>query len=112
ESSLNPKLARAIAKQTGARADYTLYGDTLGPAGSGGATYLDMELANFRSEAPLTPKPPRAIAKQTGARADYTLYGDTLGPAGSSGDTYLHMELANADAMVKGFPGGTAGCTG
>ena len=26
--------------------DYTLYGDTLGPAGSAGATYLEMERAN------------------------------------------------------------------
>ncbi|MCW3016350.1 MAG: hypothetical protein JWO02_3442, partial [Solirubrobacterales bacterium] len=46
ESSVNPKLAEAIAKQTGARADLTLYGDTLGPAGSAGATYLGMEHAN------------------------------------------------------------------
>jgi zinc/manganese transport system substrate-binding protein len=46
ESSLNPKLADAIAKQTGARADLTLYGDTLGPAGSSGDTYLHMELSN------------------------------------------------------------------
>jgi ABC-type Zn uptake system ZnuABC Zn-binding protein ZnuA len=46
ESSLNPKLVRAIARHTGARADYTLYGDTLGPRGSDGATYLRMELHN------------------------------------------------------------------
>ena len=46
ESSINPKLARALAEQTGASADYTLYGDTLGPAGSSGATYLTMEQAN------------------------------------------------------------------
>jgi zinc/manganese transport system substrate-binding protein len=46
ESSLNPKLADAIAAQTGARADYTLYGDTLGPAGSSGDTYVHMEQAN------------------------------------------------------------------
>ena len=46
ESSMNPKLAEAIAAQTGARADYTLYGDTLGPAGSNGDTYLQMERAN------------------------------------------------------------------
>jgi hypothetical protein len=36
ESSLSPKVADAIASQTGASADYTLYGDTLGPAGSSG----------------------------------------------------------------------------
>ncbi len=46
ESSINPKLAQAIARDTGATADYTLYGDTLGPAGSPGATYLGMEQAN------------------------------------------------------------------
>jgi ABC-type Zn uptake system ZnuABC Zn-binding protein ZnuA len=46
ESSINPKLAKAIAHETGASADHTLYGDTLGPAGSRGATYLSMEVAN------------------------------------------------------------------
>jgi ABC-type Zn uptake system ZnuABC Zn-binding protein ZnuA len=46
ESSINPKLARAIADQTGATSDLTLYGDTLGPKGSSGATYLTMEQAN------------------------------------------------------------------
>ncbi len=46
ESSINPKLARAIARQTGASSSYTLYGDTLGPAGSSGATYLAMERTN------------------------------------------------------------------
>jgi zinc/manganese transport system substrate-binding protein len=46
ESSINPKLARAIARQTGATSDHALYGDTLGPKGSRGATYLNMERAN------------------------------------------------------------------
>jgi ABC-type Zn uptake system ZnuABC Zn-binding protein ZnuA len=46
ESSLSPKVAEAIASQTGASADHTLYGDTLGPEGSAGATYLGMEAAN------------------------------------------------------------------
>jgi ABC-type Zn uptake system ZnuABC Zn-binding protein ZnuA/ABC-type Mn2+/Zn2+ transport system permease subunit len=46
ESSLSPKLAETIASQTGATADYTLYGDTLGPADSSGDTYLHMERAN------------------------------------------------------------------
>jgi ABC-type Zn uptake system ZnuABC Zn-binding protein ZnuA/ABC-type Mn2+/Zn2+ transport system permease subunit len=49
ESSLSPKVAEAIASQTGASASYTLYGDTLGPAGSDGATYLQMEAANANS---------------------------------------------------------------
>jgi ABC-type Zn uptake system ZnuABC Zn-binding protein ZnuA len=46
ESSLSAKVAEAIASQTGATAEHTLYGDTLGPAGSSGATYLSMEAAN------------------------------------------------------------------
>jgi ABC-type Zn uptake system ZnuABC Zn-binding protein ZnuA/ABC-type Mn2+/Zn2+ transport system permease subunit len=46
ESSLSSKVAEAIANQTGASAEYTLYGDTLGPEGSDGATYIEMEEAN------------------------------------------------------------------
>lgn len=46
ESSLSSKVADAIARQTGVSAEYTLYGDTLGPEGSDGATYLGMEQAN------------------------------------------------------------------
>ena len=46
ETSINQKLAQALAGQTGATAHYDLYGDTLGPAGSPGATYLGMERAN------------------------------------------------------------------
>jgi zinc/manganese transport system substrate-binding protein len=46
ESSLSPKVADAIANQTGADSSYTLFGDTLGPSGSDGATYLSMEAAN------------------------------------------------------------------
>jgi zinc/manganese transport system substrate-binding protein len=46
ESSLNSRLVKAIARQTGATADHTLYGDTLGPAGTAGTTYLGMEQAN------------------------------------------------------------------
>jgi ABC-type Zn uptake system ZnuABC Zn-binding protein ZnuA len=43
ERSVNAKLARALADETGARVDDSLYGDTLGPEGSDGATYLAME---------------------------------------------------------------------
>jgi ABC-type Zn uptake system ZnuABC Zn-binding protein ZnuA len=46
ESSVNPKLADAIAKETGASSDLTLYGDTLGDKGSDGATYVGMEQHN------------------------------------------------------------------
>jgi ABC-type Zn uptake system ZnuABC Zn-binding protein ZnuA/ABC-type Mn2+/Zn2+ transport system permease subunit len=46
ESSLSPKVVEAIARQTGASAEYTLYGDTLGPEGSSGDTYVRMEEAN------------------------------------------------------------------
>ena len=46
ESSISSKVADAIARQTGASSDYELYGDTLGPEGSPGATYLGMERSN------------------------------------------------------------------
>jgi ABC-type Zn uptake system ZnuABC Zn-binding protein ZnuA/ABC-type Mn2+/Zn2+ transport system permease subunit len=46
ESSINKRLAQTIARETGASADYTLYGDSLGPQGSPGGTYLEMEAAN------------------------------------------------------------------
>jgi ABC-type Zn uptake system ZnuABC Zn-binding protein ZnuA len=46
EASLNPGLAQALARETGARADLELYGDALGPPGSAGDTYLKMEAAN------------------------------------------------------------------
>jgi ABC-type Zn uptake system ZnuABC Zn-binding protein ZnuA len=46
ETSISPRLAQQIAAETGARADYKLYGDSLGPKGSPGATYLSMEQTN------------------------------------------------------------------
>ncbi len=46
EQSLNKRLAQTIAHETGASAEYALYGDTLGPRGSSGETYTSMELAN------------------------------------------------------------------
>jgi ABC-type Zn uptake system ZnuABC Zn-binding protein ZnuA len=49
ESSLPPKTAEAIGKQAGVKVEAgedSLYGDTLGPAGSPGATYLQMEEHN------------------------------------------------------------------
>jgi zinc/manganese transport system substrate-binding protein len=46
ESSINPDLAKTLARETGAKADYVLYGDTLGAEGSSGDTYLKMEAAN------------------------------------------------------------------
>jgi ABC-type Zn uptake system ZnuABC Zn-binding protein ZnuA len=49
ESSLSPKLARTIARETGAAAGLTLYGDTLGPSGSSADTYLKMEAVNART---------------------------------------------------------------
>ena len=47
ESSLSPGLAEAIASQTGAQVGRELYGDTLGPEGSNGDTYLKMEASNM-----------------------------------------------------------------
>ncbi|MGI5174917.1 metal ABC transporter substrate-binding protein [Dactylosporangium sp. CA-152071] len=49
ESSLPPKTAEAIARQAGVRVvagEDALYGDTLGPEGSAGDTYLKMEAHN------------------------------------------------------------------
>jgi zinc/manganese transport system substrate-binding protein/manganese/iron transport system substrate-binding protein len=46
ESSVDSKLERAIAEQGGARVGEPLWADTLGPAGSGGATYLESLAAN------------------------------------------------------------------
>lgn len=46
ESSVSPKLAEAIARDTGVSTEYTLYGDTLGPEGSDGATWLEMMRTN------------------------------------------------------------------
>jgi ABC-type Zn uptake system ZnuABC Zn-binding protein ZnuA len=45
ESSLPPKAAEAIAKEAGVKVvegDGALYGDSLGPEGSGASTYIDM----------------------------------------------------------------------
>jgi len=40
ESSVSPKLAQEVASEAGATVDASLYGDTLGPSGSPGATYI------------------------------------------------------------------------
>ena len=50
ESSMSPKLARTIARESGARvidAD-ALYADALGPIGSGADTYIDATVNNTR----------------------------------------------------------------
>jgi zinc/manganese transport system substrate-binding protein len=46
ESSINPKLEEQIAGEAGVKVYANLYGDTLGPAGSKGATYVQMERWN------------------------------------------------------------------
>jgi ABC-type Zn uptake system ZnuABC Zn-binding protein ZnuA/ABC-type Mn2+/Zn2+ transport system permease subunit len=46
ERSVNARLADTVARETGVSSDHRLYGDTLGPKGSTGATYLRMEAAN------------------------------------------------------------------
>jgi len=51
ETSLPPKTAEAIGRDAGVRVvagDDALYGDTLGPEGSDGATYIQMERHNTR----------------------------------------------------------------
>jgi ABC-type Zn uptake system ZnuABC Zn-binding protein ZnuA len=49
ESSLNPSLEQQIATEAGVKVYANLYGDTLGPAGSPGATYIGMERWNMRA---------------------------------------------------------------
>ena len=49
ESSLNPKLERAVARESGADVGSALWADTLGPEGSSGATYVDSIAANTRA---------------------------------------------------------------
>jgi ABC-type Zn uptake system ZnuABC Zn-binding protein ZnuA/ABC-type Mn2+/Zn2+ transport system permease subunit len=46
EESVPPALSDAVARDTGASTDYSLYGDTLGPAGSPGETWLGMMKSN------------------------------------------------------------------
>jgi ABC-type Zn uptake system ZnuABC Zn-binding protein ZnuA len=46
ESSVNPKVEQAIARQTGARIGPPLWADSLGPKGSTGATYLGSIASN------------------------------------------------------------------
>jgi zinc/manganese transport system substrate-binding protein/manganese/iron transport system substrate-binding protein len=49
ESSVSPKLADAIARETGARVGRALWADSLGPRGSDGASYLQSIAANTRA---------------------------------------------------------------
>jgi ABC-type Zn uptake system ZnuABC Zn-binding protein ZnuA len=49
ESSLNPKLEQAIARDAGARVGGALWADSLGPPGSTGATYTGSLVANTRT---------------------------------------------------------------
>lgn len=51
-----------------------------------------------------------AIAEETQAQVGAPLYADTLGPEGSPGATYVGSVAANADAMARGFTGGTVTC--
>jgi ABC-type Zn uptake system ZnuABC Zn-binding protein ZnuA len=46
ESSINPKLERAVSRETGAAVGDALWADTLGPEGSDGATYIESIQAN------------------------------------------------------------------
>jgi ABC-type Zn uptake system ZnuABC Zn-binding protein ZnuA len=46
EASVNPALIRQIGREAGVRVVDDLYGDSLGPAGSDGATYIKMMQSN------------------------------------------------------------------
>jgi ABC-type Zn uptake system ZnuABC Zn-binding protein ZnuA len=49
ESSVNPKLEQAVARESGARIGSALWADTLGPQGSSGASYIDSIASNTRA---------------------------------------------------------------
>jgi ABC-type Zn uptake system ZnuABC Zn-binding protein ZnuA len=49
ESSINPKLEEAVARESGAATGAPLWADTLGPEGSTGATYIDSIAANTKA---------------------------------------------------------------
>jgi ABC-type Zn uptake system ZnuABC Zn-binding protein ZnuA len=49
ESSVNAKVEQAIAREAGAELGRELWADTLGPAGSGGETYVESVAANTRA---------------------------------------------------------------
>jgi ABC-type Zn uptake system ZnuABC Zn-binding protein ZnuA len=49
ESSVNPKVEEAIARETGAKIGKALWADSLGPTGSDGATYISSIEANTRA---------------------------------------------------------------
>jgi ABC-type Zn uptake system ZnuABC Zn-binding protein ZnuA len=49
ESSINPQLEQQIGREAGVRVYANLYGDTLGPSGSPGATYIGMERSNVHN---------------------------------------------------------------
>jgi zinc/manganese transport system substrate-binding protein len=49
ESSINPKLEEAVARESGATTGAPLWADTLGPEGSTGATYIDSIAANTKA---------------------------------------------------------------
>jgi len=49
ESSVNPKVEEAIARETGARIGRPLSADSLGPAESAAATYTGSIAANTRA---------------------------------------------------------------
>jgi ABC-type Zn uptake system ZnuABC Zn-binding protein ZnuA len=46
ESSVNPDVEQAIAREAGARIGRALWADTLGPPGSDGATYIESIASN------------------------------------------------------------------
>src|SRR4051794_32251466 len=49
ESSVNPKVEAAVARETGAKIGKALWADSLGPKGSGGETYIGSIEANTRT---------------------------------------------------------------
>jgi zinc/manganese transport system substrate-binding protein/manganese/iron transport system substrate-binding protein len=48
EASINPDLIRQVGREAGVKVVDDLYGDSLGPSGSDGATYVKMMQANTK----------------------------------------------------------------
>jgi ABC-type Zn uptake system ZnuABC Zn-binding protein ZnuA len=63
ETALNPKLERAVARDAGVEVDERLWTDSLGPRGSGAATYLDAMAFNARAMAAAMTGEPGACGK-------------------------------------------------
>ena len=99
ESAYSPNLAEAVAADTGASTEYSLYGDTLGPDGSEAETWIGMMEENANDG--------------IGSRVRSAISADRRGERGcrESGDTGPAEALVTARGLSLGY-GGTPVLTG